>query len=117
MKGIYDYDYENNILLFKRKNGSYDHSRDYDGFIIDLDIDKSIRGIQLFDASKMLRISKTALKNIIQFEFFIETKENLLSVQLRFKTEERNKFALHYYQDFIRESEQELVTGKIIRST
>ena len=117
MKGEYDYDYENDVLLFKRKNGSYDHSIDYDGFIIDIDADKSVRGIQLFDASKILRIPKTALKNIIQFEFFVETKEKVINIQLRFKTEERNKPVLHYYQDFIRESEQNLLNEKVICNT
>ena len=65
-KGIVDYDYKNDILFFKVKDRYYERSIDFGDFILDLDKEGYIVGIQLFDASKIFSIDKDALLKILQ---------------------------------------------------
>ena len=55
-EGEMDYDYINDILFFKVKNREYDRSLEFENLVIDIDSENFIIGIQIFDASKFLRI-------------------------------------------------------------
>jgi len=102
--GEHTYDYGNDILLFKIKNRDYMKSIDFENIVIDIDKEDFITGMRIFDASKVLKLSKLALRNIQQFEFNAKAEENVITIQLRFMAVLRNKPIIKQGQDFVRES-------------
>lgn len=90
-EGELDYDYPNDILFFKAKNREYDRSIELDRFVIDIDSQDYIVGIQIFDASDFLRIPKIALQNVRRWKFQAEVEENRLEVRFVLQGTLRNK--------------------------
>ena len=99
LKGEVDYDYKNDILFFKTKNREYSKSIEIDNIILDIDTKGFIVGIQLFEASKFLKIDKIKLRDIPNWEFTTKTdaqKENgknitRIEIRLTFQVRIRNK--------------------------
>ena len=102
--GEYTYDYGNDILLFKIKNRDYMKSIDFENIVVDIDKEGFITGMRVFDASKVLKLAKMALRKIQQFEFNAKAEENVITIQLRFIAVLRNKPIIKQGQDFVRES-------------
>ena len=102
-KGEYTYDYDNDILLFKIKNRDYKISIDFGNLVFDVDTEGFITGLQIFDASKIFKLPKKALKKIKNFEFNADVEGKVITAQLTFTCEMRNK-AITHGQDFIREA-------------
>ena len=90
-KGEFDYDYKYDILFFKTKNREYDKSIKVDSLILDIDKEGFIVGIQIFDASEFLKVSKLHLRKFPKWEFRATLHENRLEVRLLFQIEIRNK--------------------------
>ncbi len=103
-KGEYSYDYRNDILLFKVKDRDYMKSLDFDNLVVDIDKEGFITGLRIFDASKIFRLQKLALKNLKNFEFSAKIEKRIVSIQLRFNSILRNKSTIKQGQDFIREA-------------
>jgi len=103
-KGEIIYDYENDILLFKTKDRDYLKSIEYDNFAVVIDTKGFITGIQIFDASKIFKLQKFALRNIKQFEFNAKFEDQVMNIQLRFAAVMRNKAKITQGQDFIRDA-------------
>lgn len=103
-KGEYTYDYANDILLFKTKDRDYAKSLDLGNLIVDIDTEGFITGLRLFDASKILKLSKITLNNLKQFEFNADVEDKIITVQLRFTCVIRNAQKIVQGQDFIREA-------------
>ncbi|MEK6823356.1 MAG: DUF2283 domain-containing protein [Nanoarchaeota archaeon] len=103
-KGVYTYDYDNDILLFCVKDREYARSLDFEGIVVDVDTEGLVKGIQVFDAAKTFRIPKLHLKNISGFEFYASVDHNIVQVQLRFMYVSRNKQKVVQGQDFVREA-------------
>lgn len=110
-KGAYSYDYANDVLLFKIKDRTYAQSVEFENFVVDIDDKGFITGIQVFDASKLLRIDKYALRNVNHFDFQARLDKNVVTVQLRFSCVMRNKEIVKQGQDFHWQT-QELATAQ-----
>jgi|SRR3989344_5922025 len=103
-KGEYTYDYPNDILLFKTKDRDYAKSLEFGNLIVDIDTEGFITGLRLFDASKILQLSKITLKNLKQFEFNTDVEDKIITIKLRFTCVIRNAPKIIQGQDFIREA-------------
>ena len=101
-KGLYNYDYKNDLLSFKIKEREYSKSLDFGNLIMDIDKEGFITGLRVFDASKVFRLSKIALKNLKQFEFHTSVEDKVIKIQLRFTSVLRNKPVIKQGQDFER---------------
>lgn len=98
-KGEVDYDFKQDILFFKTKNREYDRSIEMDNIVLDIDSKGFIVGIQIFEASKFLRMEKVKLKSIPDWEFNVATEQmeyqgkqvTKIEIRLMFKVNVRNK--------------------------
>ncbi len=90
-EGEMDYDYVNDILLFKVKDRGYDFSIEFKNMVIDIDNEQFIVGIQIFDASKFLKISKEHLRKITKWQFKARLQENEFRIDLYYQVVVRNK--------------------------
>ncbi|MFH1834584.1 MAG: DUF2283 domain-containing protein [Methanobacteriota archaeon] len=90
-KGEADYDEVHDILFFKTKERDYDRSIELYNLVVDIDTENFLTGIQIFEASKFLRIPKTALRKIPRWDFCANVDKNTIEVRLKFQTMWRNK--------------------------
>jgi len=90
-EGEMDYDYVNDILLFKIKDREYNFSIEFQNMVIDIDNEKFIVGIQIFDASKFLKISKEHLRKITKWQFKARLQSNQFRIDLYYQIVIRNK--------------------------
>ena len=90
-EGEMDYDYINDILLFKVKDREYDFSIEFQNMVIDIDNEQFIVGIQIFDASKFLNIDKEHLRKIIKWQFKARLQGNEFRMELYYQVIIRNK--------------------------
>ena len=91
LKGEADYDFKQDILFFKTKSREYVKSIEVDNIMLDVGVDGCIIGIQIFEASKFLKVSKQALVNIPKWQFQAIVFEGRLEVRLVFQIRIRNK--------------------------
>ncbi|MCX6709000.1 MAG: DUF2283 domain-containing protein [Candidatus Woesearchaeota archaeon] len=103
-KGEVDYDYKEDTLFFKIKNREYKKSLDYGNFVLDIDKEGFITGIQLFDASKLFKIDKNALLKVKRWEFNTKVENKIITVQLTFETVKRNKVIVEKGHNLERET-------------
>ncbi len=89
-KGVMSYDYINDILFFKVDNRDYDRSLEFDNMVIDIDKEEFIVGLQIFDASIFLGISKNNLK-INKWQFKAKINPESIEVRLICEVNIRNK--------------------------
>tara|TARA_Y100000310_G_C20033803_1_gene512974 strand:+ start:70 stop:474 length:405 start_codon:yes stop_codon:yes gene_type:complete len=98
-KGEVDYDLKYDILFFKTKNREYVRSVELDNIILDIDSKGFIVGIQIFEASKFLRMDKIKLRDIPTWEFNTKTEQmeiqgkpaTKIEIRLMFQIRVRNK--------------------------
>ncbi len=90
-EGEMDYDYQNDILFFKVKNREYDFSFEFQNMVIDIDNEKFITGIQLFNASAFLGIQKQHLRQIPKWQFKARINQGIIEIRLFYQIEIRNK--------------------------
>lgn len=90
-EGEMDYDYINDILFFKVKNREYDFSLEFQNMVIDIDEEKFIVGIQIFDASMFLGISKINLREIPKWKFKARIDHGIIELRLFYQICVRNK--------------------------
>lgn len=89
-KGVMDYDYVNDILFFKVYNREYDRSLEFENMVIDIDKENFIVGLQIFDASVFLNVSKENLK-IKSWNFKAVIKPKSIEIRLTCEVNIRNK--------------------------
>ena len=90
-KGEMDYDYVNDILLFKVKDREYNFSLEFQNMVVDVDNEQFIVGIQIFDASKFLKIEKEHLRKIARWQFKARLQDNEFRNDLYYQIIVRNK--------------------------
>ncbi len=90
-KGEFDYDYKHDILFFKSAERDYVKSLELDNVVLDLDREGFIVGIQIFEASEFLRMSKSVLLKIPQWSFEAKFIDGKIEVRLMFQIVIRNK--------------------------
>ena len=103
-QGQYSYDFNNDILLFKTKDRDYAKSLEFENMVIDVDTEGFITGLRLFDASKVFNMDKVVLNNVKGFELNSRVENKVITIQLRFTAEMRNKQIIKQGQDFVREA-------------
>ncbi len=89
--GEYDYDYKYDILFFKVKNREYSRSIEMGNFVLDLDNDNFLVGIQILEASKFFGIDKMKLREIPKWDFKSNIKDNIIEIRVNFEMKLRNK--------------------------
>jgi len=90
-EGEMDYDYINDILFFKVKDRLYDFSFEFQNMVIDVDKEMFIVGIQIFNASGFLGISKINLREIPKWQFKARINQGLIELRLFYQIVVRNK--------------------------
>ncbi len=90
-KGEADYDYKYDILFFKTTERDYVKSIELENIVLDVDKEGFIVGIQIFEASKFLDVSKGMLLKIPRWEFIANVNEGRIEIRLLFKVAVRNK--------------------------
>lgn len=90
-EGEMDYDYVNDILFFKVKDREYEFSLEFQNMVIDIDKEKFIVGIQIFDASKFLMIDKVNLRAIPKWRFKARIDHGVIEIRLFYQIAIRNK--------------------------
>ncbi len=90
-QGEMDYDYVNDILFFKLKDREYDFSMEFENMIIDVDKEKFIVGMQIFNVSEFLGIRKEYLRQIPKWQFRSKVRDNVIEVRLFYQIVVRNK--------------------------
>ena len=79
---LFDYDLENDSLLFNYKGIDYKTSIRVDNIILDLGVDGSPVGAEILNASKMFEVPKIALKN--PKNFYAEISISKESIEMKF---------------------------------
>lgn len=87
----YDYDSQSDSVFFYGTDKEYEYSIDLDGIIIDFSEDKQIMGVEILDASKKFKLSKSDLHNIKHFNALIEITKNNIDVSMKIEVSKRNK--------------------------
>jgi uncharacterized protein YuzE len=90
-KGVMDYDYVNDVLFFKVDNREYNFSIEFQNMVIDIDEENFIVGIQIFEASKFLGMSKINLREIPKWKFNAKIENNTIELRLNYKLKIRNR--------------------------
>jgi len=90
-EGEMDYDYTNDVLFFKVKNREYDFSFEFQNMVVDVDKEKFITGIQIFDASEFLGIQKINLREIPKWQFKARINKGVIELRLFYQLKIRNK--------------------------
>ncbi len=90
-EGKMDYDYVNDILFFKVKNREYNFSVEFQNMVIDIDKEEFIVGIQIFNASKFLEISKINLREIPKWQFRSKIEDGVIEIRLNYHLKIRNR--------------------------
>ena len=90
-EGEMDYDYANDILFFKVKDREYNFSFEFQNMVIDVDMEKFITGIQIFNASAFLGIQKTHLREIPKWQFKARIDNGVVEIRLFYQISIRNK--------------------------
>ncbi|MBT3397903.1 DUF2283 domain-containing protein [archaeon] len=89
--GKIDYDQVNDILFFKVDGREYSHSVELLGYVIDLDTEGFVVGLQIFDASRYFNIPKIALRQVNEWNFEASLIDGVLQVKLSFNLVIRNR--------------------------
>ncbi|MBI5065681.1 DUF2283 domain-containing protein [Candidatus Woesearchaeota archaeon] len=90
-RGEKDYDFGEDTLFLKIKDRNYETSIEIENFVLDLDKEGFIMGIQIFGASNLLGVSKQQLKNLKDWQLEAKIEENRLFFNLKFQIKEENK--------------------------
>lgn len=90
VKGIYDYDYENDVLFVHVKGIKSEDAIDYDPFIIDLDEQKRIVGVEILGVSKLFNLPKLFFKNVIKGKFKANIRDKNITISIDMISKTRN---------------------------
>ncbi len=112
-KGEVDYDHKEDTLFFKIKDREYVKSIDFEDMVLDVDKEGFITGIQVFDVSKLFKLSKEALRNVKYTQFNTKVEKNVITVQFMFTCVQRNKTIVERGENMIRESPSPLLEREV----
>ncbi|MEK6955112.1 MAG: DUF2283 domain-containing protein [Nanoarchaeota archaeon] len=90
-KGESGYDYKNDILFFKAKDREYSKSIELNNLVIDIDANGYVTGLQIFEASRYLGITKDSLIKVPKWQLKTLVNDNIIEIRLNFQVIIRNK--------------------------
>jgi hypothetical protein len=111
--GEWDYDFKYDILLFKVKDREYLRSIEFDNLALDLDSERFLVGLQIFEASKFLNIDKMLLREMPKWKFEAKIEDNKIELRLLFQIQIRNKI-IEKNPIIIQSSEEDLPNSQLI---
>jgi len=114
-KGEMDYDYVNDILFFKVSEREYAFSVEFQNMVIDIDEENFIVGIQIFEASKFLRMSKVNLREIPRWKFNAKLDNNTIEIRLDYQLKVRNR-TFEKNPIIIQENKSESLKPQVVRT-
>jgi uncharacterized protein YuzE len=79
---LFDYDLENDSLLFNYKGTDYKTSTRIENIILDLGVNGAPVGAEILNASKMFKVPKSAIKNLKNF--YAEISISKESIEMKF---------------------------------
>ena len=88
---FYDYDFENDSLLFNCKNLQYESSIDLGNIILDMGVDGRPVGFELLHVSRMFGVPKSAIKNFVKFDANISISEEVIEMRCTIIVPLRNR--------------------------
>ncbi|MBW6471107.1 MAG: DUF2283 domain-containing protein [Methanosarcinaceae archaeon] len=86
-----DYDFQNDTIFFYKDSDKYGFSIDIDGIILDVNENNNIMGIEILDASKKFKSSKSDLRDVHHFDATIEINEKNIEVNMKLEIFKRNR--------------------------
>jgi uncharacterized protein YuzE len=89
--GEFDYDSLNDTLFFKVKERTYQKSIELGDLVLDFDDENFVVGLQIFNASTFMGLSKSTLMNLKGFHLQSRIQDQMLTLRLTFATMSRNK--------------------------
>lgn len=87
---IFDYDFENDSLLFNNQSIKYDSSIDLGDIILDIGENGTPVGAEILHASKLFNVPKSALKDYIKFKAAISISKDTIEINFALTTLLRN---------------------------
>ncbi len=114
-KGKMDYDYVNDILFFKLKDREYAFSIEFHNIVIDIDKEKFITGIQIFNASKFLDIPKINLREIPKWQFKSKIENNIIELRLNYQLRIRNR-VIEKNPIIIQENKSDILSPQVVQT-
>ena len=114
-EGEMDYDFVNDILFFKVRDREYDFSLEFQNMVIDIDKEKFIVGIQIFDASKFLGIEKINLRAIPTWKFKAKIINGIIELRLFYQINVRNKI-IEKTPIIIQENKSKLPSPQVVNT-
>ncbi|MEK6824160.1 MAG: DUF2283 domain-containing protein [Nanoarchaeota archaeon] len=112
-EGEMDYDYANDILFFKIKDREYNFSIEFQNMVIDTDEEQFVVGIQIFNASEFLGMSKINLREIPKWQFKSKIEGGIIELRLNYQLKVRNKI-FEKNPIIIQENKSESLTPQIV---
>lgn len=116
-EGEMDYDYANDILLFKVKDREYDYSIEFKNMVVDIDSEQFIVGIQIFDASQFLKIGKEHLRKITNWQFKAKLENNEFRIDLYYQVIVRNQTINNNIYPIIVQQDMGLPSPQMVSTT
>lgn len=87
----YDYDFQNDSILFYNEGEKYKASVEFDGIILDFNEEDNLMSIEVLDVSEKFHTSKSDILNLKNFNAtIIIDKENIKAI-MRMEIRKRNK--------------------------
>ena len=90
-EGVFDYDYVEDTLFFKVKDRDYSHSIELLDYVIDIDSEGFVSGLQIFDAAELFALDKNSLRAVRQWKLEASLRDGVLEVKIVFESLFRNK--------------------------
>jgi len=87
----YDYDLQNDSILFYKEGEKYKSSVEFEGIILDFSENDTIMTLEMLDVSDKFHVSKSELLNIKTFDATIEITEQNIKLTMKMGMIKRNK--------------------------
>lgn len=87
---VFDYDFDNDSLLFRDESFKYHSSIDMGDLILDIGEDGSPIGMELLNASKNFGVRKIYLRDIKDIKASINVSDEVIEVKISVYVEKRN---------------------------
>jgi Protein of unknown function (DUF2283) len=86
----YDYDLQNDSILFYKEGEKYKSSVEFNGIILDFSENDNIMTLEMLDVSDKFHVSKSELLNIKHFDATIEITKQNIKVTMNMEIIKRN---------------------------
>lgn len=87
----YDYDFQNDSLLFYTEGEKYKSSIEFNGIILDFSENDNIMNLEMLDVSEKFHFSKSELHNIKNFIATIKINKQNIKITMKMGIIKRNK--------------------------